>query len=157
MDMMVVTTWQKKRHFRSVGPSGHEVSMDAKEAAGGEDLGNRPMELLLMGLTGCTGIDIAMILERMRQPLDGMRIEAKGARREAHPQKYETIDLTYYLDGEIQPAKAWRAIHLSEEKYCSASASFNAVIVPHLVLNGRSLEDEPNTQVIDADDSEAES
>lgn len=154
MDMTVVTTWQEKRHFLSSGPSGHEVSIDAKSDAGGEDRGSRPMELLLMGLTGCTGIDIAMILERMRQPLSGMKIEARGERSETHPQKYEEIHLTYYLDGDIQPAKAWRAIHLSEEKYCSASASFNAVIVAHLVLNGEDMDESHQLDDSNPDDSE---
>lgn len=141
MQMNVTTTWQGKRHFVSQGASGHEVSIDAKADVGGEDKGSRPMELLLMGLTGCTGIDIAMILERMRQPLTSMRIEADGVRREEHPQAFTEIHLTYYLEGELQAAKAWRAIHLSEEKYCSASASFSATIIPHLILNGEEVLD----------------
>ncbi|KPV43634.1 OsmC family protein [Alicyclobacillus ferrooxydans] len=142
MEMNVKTTWQGKRHFLSQGPSGYQVSMDAKEEAGGEDKGNRPMELLLMGLTGCTGIDIAMIIERMRLPMTGMHIDAQGTRREEHPQAFTEITLTYHIDGDIPPAKAWRAIHLSEEKYCSASASLNAKIIPQLVLNGQSMPEE---------------
>lgn len=141
MNMNITTTWNGKRHFLSVGPSGHQVSMDAKEEAGGEDKGNRPMELLLMGLTGCTGIDIAMILERMREPLESMEIQAEGHRRDTHPEGFDEIHLTYHLTGDLQPAKAWRAIHLSEEKYCSASASLSATIVPHLVLNGTEVPD----------------
>jgi putative redox protein len=92
-----------------------------------------------MGLVGCTGIDVAMILERMRQPLDRLDIEAVGQRREEYPQAFTEIHLTYHVDGEIPPAKVWRAIRLSEEKYCSASASLNARIVPHLVLNGEEI------------------
>ncbi|MCL6452195.1 MAG: OsmC family protein [Alicyclobacillus sp.] len=141
MEMQVTTTWHGKRQFVSQGASGHQVVIDAKEEAGGENRGSRPMELLLMGLTGCTGIDIAMILERMREPLQGLRIEATGVRQEAYPQKFVEIHLTYHIEGAVQPAKAWRAIHLSEEKYCSASASFNARIVPHLVLNGEPVPD----------------
>ena len=141
MEMNVKTAWQGKRHFLSLGPSGHQVSMDAKEEAGGEDKGNRPMELLLMGLTGCTGIDIAMILERMRLPMTSLNIEAKGTRKEDHPQAFTEIELTYYIDGEIPAAKAWRAVHLSEDKYCSASASLNAVIKPRLILNGEEVPD----------------
>ncbi|MCF8565270.1 OsmC family protein [Alicyclobacillus tolerans] len=140
MEMKVTTNWTGKRHFTSKGPSGFEVSIDAAESAGGENSGNRPMELLLMGLTGCTGIDIAMILERMRQPLEGLDIEASGTRREDYPQAFTEIHLTYKMTGEVQPAKAWRAIVLSEQKYCSASASLRAKIVPHLILNGAEIE-----------------
>ncbi len=139
MEMRVTTTWHGKRHFTAVGASGHEVSIDAKPDVGGEDKGSRPMELLLMGLTGCTGIDVTMILERMRQPLERLDIEAVGVRREEYPQAFTEIHLTYRMTGDVQPAKAWRAIQLSEEKYCSASASLKARIVPHLVLNGQEV------------------
>ncbi|MCL6444816.1 MAG: OsmC family protein [Alicyclobacillus sp.] len=133
----VSAEWKGKRHFVSKGASGIEVHTDAKVEDGGEGQGSRPMELLLMGLIGCTGIDVTMILERMRQPLAALRIEAEGERRTEMPQAFTEIHLTYHMEGDIQPAKAWRAIKLSEEKYCSASASFRASIVPHLVLNGQ--------------------
>lgn len=139
MDMKVSAEWRGKRHFLAKGPSGHEVSMDAKQDDGGENKGNRPMELLLMGLIGCTGIDVTMILERMRQPLEQLRIEATGTRREEFPQAFTEIHLTYHVTGDVAAAKTWRAIHLSEQKYCSASASLNAVIVPHLTLNGEEV------------------
>lgn len=138
-EMHVQSKWLGKRHFTSTGPSGHTVEMDAKVEAGGDDVGNRPMELLLMGLTGCTGIDVTMILERMREPLESLEIHADGVRREEHPQAFTEIALTYEMTGDVASAKAWRAIHLSEEKYCSASASFNARITPRLVLNGQEV------------------
>ncbi len=142
-EMHVESKWLGKRHFTSTGPSGHPVEMDAKVEDGGEDKGNRPMELLLMGLSGCTGIDVTLILERMREPLESLTIHADGVRREEKPQAFTEIRLTYEMTGPVQPAKAWRAIHLSEEKYCSASASLNARIVPRLVLNGK---EEPTVQ-----------
>lgn len=110
--------------------------MDARKEEGGTGQGNRPMELLLMGVVGCTGIDIAMILERMRVPLEGLEIEASATRREEHPKSFTEIHMTYHIAGEVPPAKAWRAVHLSEEKYCSAIGSMNALVTPHLVLNG---------------------
>ena len=140
--MKITAHWRGRRHFEAVGPSGYVVPMDAKKEAGGEERGNRPMELLLMGLTGCTGIDVTMILERMREPLEDLRIEAQGTRREENPQKFTEIHLTYQLAGSVSPKKACRAIHLSEEKYCSASASLSATIVPHLVVNGERIPDE---------------
>lgn len=136
MEMKVTTKWLGKRHFQADGPSGNTIYMDARRDDGGTGQGNRPMELFLMGVVGCTGIDIAMILERMRLPLENLEIQASGERRDEHPKAFTTIHLTYHIQGEVPPAKAWRAIHLSEEKYCSAIGSIHAQIIPHLVLNG---------------------
>ncbi|EJY55262.1 OsmC family protein [Alicyclobacillus hesperidum URH17-3-68] len=135
MEMKVTSKWLGQRHFQADGPSGNTIYMDARKEEGGTGQGNRPMELLLMGLVGCTGIDIAMILERMRVPLEGLEIEAVGERREEYPQAFTRIHLTYRMTGEVPAAKAWRAIRLSEEKYCSAIASVRAEVIPHLVLN----------------------
>lgn len=137
--MKVKASWLGKRRFEATGPSGQAVYMDAKAEDGGLGQGNRPMELLLMGLIGCTGIDITLIMERMRQPLEALEITAEGHRREAYPQAYTEIHLTYSMTGEISPEKAWRAINLSEEKYCSASASLSAEILPKLILNGQEI------------------
>ncbi|MFB5190398.1 OsmC family protein [Alicyclobacillus fastidiosus] len=134
--MKVTSKWLGQRHFQAEGPSGNTIYMDARREEGGTGQGNRPMELLLMGIVGCTGIDIAMILERMRLQLEGMEIEASAERRDEHPQAFTKIHLTYHLTGDVPPAKAWRAIRLSEEKYCSAIGSVNAQVVPHLILNG---------------------
>lgn len=142
--MLVKGSWHGKRHFQAEGPSGHPIHMDARVEDGGENLGNRPMELLLMGLIGCTGIDISMILERMRQPLESLDIEALGSRRETYPQAFTEIHLIYKINGNIPVEKAWRAIHLSEEKYCSATASLSATVIPHLVLNGVEVEAPPH-------------
>jgi putative redox protein len=137
--MRVEAQWRGKRSFQATGPSDNTIDMDAATDVGGEGKGVRPMELVLMGLVGCTGIDVTMILERMRQPLESLRIEADGTRRDEHPQKFTEIHLTYHVAGDVTPDKVWRAIHLSEEKYCSASASLNATIVPHLILNGQAV------------------
>lgn len=134
--MKVTSKWLGKRHFQADGPSGNTIYMDARREEGGTGQGNRPMELLLMGVIGCTGIDIAMILERMRIPLEGLEIEAAAERREEHPKAFTEIHLTYRVKGEVPPAKAWRAIRLSEEKYCSAISSVRAKVVPHLIVNG---------------------
>jgi putative redox protein len=134
--MKVTSKWLGARHFQADGPSGNTIYMDARHEDGGTGQGNRPMELLLMGIVGCTGIDIAMILERMRVPLEELEIEAAAQRREEHPKAFTEIHLTYRIQGEVPAAKAWRAIHLSEEKYCSAIGTIQSKVVPHLVLNG---------------------
>lgn len=136
MEMKVTSKWLGQRHFQADGPSGNTIYMDARREDGGTGQGNRPMELMLMGIVGCTGIDIAMILERMRLSLEELEIDASANRREEHPKAFTEIHLTYRIRGDIPAAKAWRAIHLSEEKYCSAIGSIHAKVVPHLVLNG---------------------
>lgn len=139
--MKVSVEWQGKRRFAAVGDSKHTVVMDAKAEVGGEDGGPRPMELLLMGLGGCTGIDIVMILEKMRLTVEDFRMEIEGARREEYPQKFTEIHVKYILKGpDLAPDKVERAIRLSEEKYCSASASLNAQIVASYEINGVSYE-----------------
>ncbi|GAX89730.1 OsmC family protein [Effusibacillus lacus] len=135
--MKVSVAWQGKKRFDAKGDSGHLVVMDAKKEIGGEDSGSRPMELLLMGLGGCTGIDIVMILEKMRLNLEEFHMEIEGDRREEHPQKFTDIRIKYILKGEgLTRDKVERAIRLSEEKYCSASASLNARIQTVYELNG---------------------
>lgn len=139
--MNVKVKWQGKRSFEAVGDSNHLVTIDAKPEAGGEDKGPRPMELLLMGLGGCTGIDIVMILERMRLTIDEFHMEINGVRREEHPQKFTEIHIKYVLKGDtLTKDKVERAIRLSEEKYCSASASLNAKIITTYELNGETYE-----------------
>jgi putative redox protein len=144
--------WQGKRRFTSVGKTGYEVTMDASPEWGGESRGNSPMELLLMALCGCMGIDVTMILERMRQKIEDLEIVAEGTRREGYPQGFARIDLTFVVNGDIPPAKVWRAIRLAEEKYCSVAASLNATLVPHLILNG----EECPPPTVEADDQPAD-
>lgn len=137
--MNVQVAWQGKRRFQAIGESGHPITIDAKADVGGENLGPRPMELLLMGLGGCTGIDVTMILEKMRIPYNRVEIALQGARAEQPPEKFTEITLTYHIDA---PNASWekveRAVRLSQETYCSASHSLSAKLIAVLVLNGES-------------------
>ncbi|ASS77181.1 peroxiredoxin [Tumebacillus algifaecis] len=115
--------------------------MDAKAEVGGEDTGARPMELLLMGLGGCSGIDVAMILEKGRLTLEEFRMEVSGQRAEEMPQRFTDIHIHYILKGpDLTQDKVERAIELSNEKYCSASASLNANLTASYELNGERYE-----------------
>ncbi|PWI58744.1 hypothetical protein BM613_01210 [Sulfoacidibacillus thermotolerans] len=130
-------SWKEKRRFEAVADSNHVVTIDAKRDAGGEDQGPRPMELLLMGLGGCTGIDVTLILERMRIPYQRVDVVIDAQRAEQIPQKFTQITLTYEIDAPGAPLeKVVRAIKLSQEKYCSASHSISAPLRALLVLNG---------------------
>ena len=119
--------WTGGRRFVHTAATGHEIVTDTPEASGGTDTGPTPMELVLLGVLGCTGVDVAAILEKMQQPLEGLEVEAAFERADDHPRVYTRIHLTYRLKGDLDPQKVQRAIELSEQKYCSASAMVRGV------------------------------
>jgi putative redox protein len=88
-----------------------------------EDTGPRPIRLLLIGLCGCTGMDVVSILQKKRQPFTGLQVKATAERAEEHPRVYTQIHLEFVVTGEgVDPAAVERSIELSHTKYCSASA-----------------------------------
>ncbi|HEY75794.1 MAG TPA: OsmC family protein [Thermoflexia bacterium] len=87
------------------------------------ETGPRPMELLLIGLAGCTAMDVVSILQRMRQPVDGLEVHASAERASDHPKVYTRIHLEYVVKGKgLKESAVERAINLSQTTYCSASA-----------------------------------
>jgi len=114
--------WLDGRAFVGESGSGHGVVMDGAAAAGGRNIGVRPMEMLLMGLGGCSAFDVVMILERMREKLTALDIEMEAERAEQDPKVFTHVKLIYKLRGYgLKEANVARAIQLSAEKYCSAS------------------------------------
>lgn len=117
-------------HFEAVGTgtpeqSGVPVHIDAATDIGGHNAGARPMELLLMGLAGCSAIDIVLILKKQKQVVDDFRMKVDGLReKDATPSPFKKIHITYLLKGQLDPEKVKRAIDLSMNKYCSATAQF---------------------------------
>jgi len=128
--------WNGKMKFTGVGQSGISVLMDAGKEAGGEGEGIRPMEMNLLVLACYTGIDIAMILGKMREPLEAFSMELEGDRRENEPKSFTEIRILYRLRGELRPNNVERAIRLSKEKYCSVSDGLKASIPFAYELNG---------------------
>lgn len=115
--------WVDGLMFVGESGSGHAVVMDGAPEHGGRDLGVRPMEMLLLGLGGCTGIDVVMILQKGREAIDDCAVEIEAERAETDPKVFTRIHLHYVLTGKsLAPAKVERAVKLSAEKYCSASA-----------------------------------
>lgn len=114
-------------HFEAKNASGNVVHIDGSAEAGGEGMGARPMELLLMGLASCSAIDIVLILKRMRQEILDLDIEVDGERVDAVPAVFSKIHVHYLLTGELDPEKVDRAIQLSMEKYCSATRMLEQV------------------------------
>ncbi len=123
--MKAKITWINGRAFLGESGSGHAVVMDGAPEAGGRNIGVRPMEMLLLGLGACTAFDVVMILERGREKITGCEVELDGDRAEVEPKVFTRVKLKYTLTGRgLKPAVVERAIRLSEEKYCSATAMF---------------------------------
>ena len=109
--------------FASLGETQNWVVMDTVEEFGGSGSGPKPMEMILMGLGGCTGMDVISILRKMQVKLDGFEIDVQAEQAEQHPKVYTKIHLTYRFYGkDIDTDKIEKAINLSQEKYCSVSA-----------------------------------
>jgi putative redox protein len=110
--------------FEARDASGHIARMDSSPETGGLDFGIRPMQMLLMGLGGCSGIDIVSILKKQRQTVEGFRMLIEGEREKGkEPSLWENIHLVFELTGAIDPDKAKKACELSMEKYCSVAAT----------------------------------
>ena len=120
--------WVEQRTFLGESGSGHTVVMDGAPEAGGRDLGVRPMEMLLLGLGGCTAFDVIDILQRGREPVDDLAIEIEGERSDEIPKIFKKITVRYIVTGRgLNPEKVDRAVKLSAEKYCSATIMLGAV------------------------------
>ncbi len=117
MSNRMTTRWDGGMRFVHTSASGHEVITD-----GDTTRDPSPMELILLGVIGCTGVDVTSILTKMKEPLEGLEVSADFERAEEHPRVYTKIHLTYRLRGHLNEKKVQRAIELSENKYCSASA-----------------------------------
>lgn len=108
--------------FAGKADSGHRVVMDGSPDNGGENQGTRPMEMVLLGLGGCSGIDVSLILEKSRQKVTDCRIELDGKRADTVPAVFTDIHIQYIVSGEnLDPKKVDRAVSLSMEKYCSVT------------------------------------
>ncbi len=113
--------------FDATLPTGHTIVLDAGEDHGGKNLGSRPMHLLLVGLAGCTGMDVISFLRKMRRPVEGCSVKVEGVRREEHPMVNTEIKVTHIVKGDVREDRLERAARMSEETYCSAHAMLSAV------------------------------
>jgi putative redox protein len=115
--------WIQDVMFVGESGSGHSVVLDGAPEAGGRNLGFRPMEMLLLGLGGCSAFDVLMILKRGREHVTDCVVELDAERAETDPKVFTKIAMKFIVTGRsLDPKKVERAIALSAEKYCSASA-----------------------------------
>ena len=114
--------WLENVAFEAQSASGHQIIMDGSTEYGGENRGARPMELILMGLGGCASFDIVTILKKARQDIVDVRCELSAQRADSIPAVFTKIHLHFVVTGrKVKPSQVEKAMHLSAEKYCSAS------------------------------------
>lgn len=134
--------WKSEMVFLGTTDSEHQVLMDAAPEFGGANRGPRPMDLFLIGLGGCTAMDVVSILRKMKVEFDELKVEIAAEKATEHPKVYTEIEVTFVIHGEdIPEEKFLKAIALSQEKYCSAVAMLEKtakVTVKHTIARGRS-------------------
>lgn len=115
-------TWLENMAYVARSASGHALVLDGPPELGGQNLGPRPMEMLLMGMGGCTAVDVVHILRKARQDLQGCELEIEAERADIDPKVFTKIHIHFTLKGkQLNTKQIERAIELSAEKYCSAS------------------------------------
>ncbi len=114
--------WIENVSFVAESGSGHALVIDGAPEGGGRDLGPRPMEVVLMGTGGCTAYDVMHILRKSRAPVTDCVLEIDAERADEDPKVFTKIHFHFVVTGRgLKPAQVERAVHLSAEKYCSAS------------------------------------
>ena|SRR5262245_46875590 len=116
--MQASAVWSDHERFIGKASSGHAIVVDAAT----EKTANSPMELVLIGLCGCTAYDVVNILSKKREPFTSLRVQAEAERAPSPPSVFNRIELTYTVGGKVTPKAMEDAVQLSEEKYCSVAA-----------------------------------
>ena len=116
-------SWVDGALFVAEGGSGHTLTMDGAPDVGGRDVASRLMEVVLMGMGGCTAIDVVAMLRKQRQDIEGVEVSLAAERAEEPPKVFTSVKLVYTVRGrKLNRALIERAVSLSEDKYCSATA-----------------------------------
>ena len=135
-------------HFELKNERGHIVNVDSRPELGGNDMGPSPMELVLMGVAGCSAIDMISILKKQRQEITSFKAEVDGERVQVGEAKpFKDIYVVFSLEGNINEDKAVKAAQLSFDKYCSVSKTLEPTATVHykVILNGIPLTPEGGT------------
>ena len=120
--MKATVRWVNNAMFLGESGSGHTVVMDGPEDSGGRNLGVRPMEMLLLGTGGCSSFDVVSILRKSRQDIVDCVVDLEATRADAVPAVFESIHMHFKVTGNnLSEKQVERAVHLSADKYCSAS------------------------------------
>lgn len=143
MALMEIQLTQPDFGFTATDTAGHSLQIDIPVDQGGNGNGFRPMQTVLAALGGCSGVDIVSILKKQRQPLEGLVIRIDGEREKGkEPSIWEKIDLQFELSGDMDEAKAYRAVELSINKYCSVAETLRragGTITWNVIVNGKAV------------------
>jgi putative redox protein len=132
--MEVVLNWKGKMSFEGAGESGFVQKMDSDITVGGENTAARPMELIVLGLAGCTGMDVISILQKKKQPVSDFKVQIHAQRTDEHPKVITHAVIEYLVTGKgVEEAALLRAIELSAEKYCPAQSMLSKAFPMQLV------------------------
>jgi len=121
----ITTKWLGNMQFESTNPSGLTLKIDAGPDDGGEGKGLRPKALMLSGLAGCSGLDVAALIKKMKLEVDDFHIETIANLTDEHPKFYDAVTIEYHFHGkDLAEKKLQRAVDLSVEKYCGVMEMF---------------------------------
>jgi putative redox protein len=127
MDAKVI--WKEKMSFEGTADSGFKVTLGTIPEVGGDNDGFRPMELLAIGLAGCTAMNVISILNKKKQDVHDFEVRVHADRAEEHPRVFTHLTIEYIVSGkDLDRAAVERAVELSETKYCSAQAMFKKIV-----------------------------
>lgn len=127
--MKATVKWLDHMSFVGESGSGHSVVMDGAADVGGRNMGVRPMEMVLLGLGGCTSFDLVLILQRQRQAVADIQVEIEAERAAKAPKVFTKIHVHYVVTGRgLDPKKVERAVNMTAEKYCSVSIMLSASV-----------------------------
>lgn len=140
--MKASVTWTGGMAFEGAADSGHTIVMDTAPDFGGENKGLRPMEMMLLGMGGCTSIDVMNILKKSRQDVTACVAEMSAERADSAPKVFTQIHVHFKVTGnDLDPRRVERAVQLSAEKYCSAS-----------IMLGKTAEISHDFEIVDSAD-----
>jgi putative redox protein len=121
--MLASVKWNSRMSFTGIADSGFPISLDTDESVGGNNSAGRPMELIALGLAGCTAMDVISILQKKRQEVTSFEVKVDASRANEHPKVFTSAVIRYVITGKnIDEAALVRAIELSAVKYCPAQA-----------------------------------
>ena len=126
--MKISMDWKGGLKFTGISRFGQEITTDGSKKAGGTEEGYQPLELMIFALAGCTGIDVTLISQKMKQDITGLKVDIDYEQKEDHPRFITKAHITYSFTGKnLKEEMLERAISLSEEKYCSVGTTLAGI------------------------------
>ena len=133
MDAKVI--WKNRMSFEGTADSGFKVPLGTYYSVCGDEDGFRPLELISIGIAGCTSMDVVSILKKKRQELDHFEVKIHAETAEEHPKVFTSLKIEYILSGNnLSKEAVERAVQLSAERYCPAQAMFNEIVPIEMII-----------------------